>query len=201
MITLSLLIFALAYLLGSISSAILLCRLFGLADPRSIGSGNPGATNVLRIGGKFPALLVLLFDLLKGLLPVYIGYYLGLAPLNLALVAIGACLGHMFPMFFRFSGGKAVATGFGAILPLGIDLAILLLCTWLLVLWLTKYSSLAAILSLLLAPLYTWLLHPEYALAVSLLSLLIIIRHKANIQRLCMAQETKIGANKDLDSS
>ena len=99
-----------AYLLGSLSAAILFCRLFGLPDPRSEGSRNPGATNVLRIGGKWPALAVLIFDMLKGMLPVWAGYYLGLTHFELGMVALAACLGHIFPVFFNFKGGKGVAT-------------------------------------------------------------------------------------------
>ena len=105
-----------AYLLGSISSAILLCRMLGLPDPRTEGSHNPGATNVLRIGGKWVALAVLIFDMLKGMLPVWAGYYLGLTHFDLGMVALAACLGHIFPIFFNFKGGKGVATAFGAAL-------------------------------------------------------------------------------------
>jgi glycerol-3-phosphate acyltransferase PlsY len=192
MTALTILIFAAAYLLGSISSAILVCRLFNLGDPRKSGSGNPGATNVLRLGGKFPASLVLMFDVLKGTLPVWASYYLGLEPIYLAFVAVMACLGHMFPLFFGFSGGKAVATAFGAILPLGLDLAALVLVAWGIIVWLTSYSSLAAILSVSLAPLFTWMLKPEYTLPVGILSVLIILRHKDNIIRLLRGQESKI---------
>ena len=105
----------LSYLLGSISSAILLCRLAGLPDPRTSGSNNPGATNVLRIGGRWVTLAVLLCDMLKGTLPVWLGYYLGLTQFELGMVALSACLGHIFPIFFKFKGGKGVATAFGAI--------------------------------------------------------------------------------------
>lgn len=192
MTALTILIFASAYLLGSISSAILVCRLFGLGDPREQGSGNPGATNVLRIAGKFPAVLVLVFDVLKGTVPVWASYYIGLEPIYLAFVAVMACLGHMYPLFFGFSGGKAVATAFGAILPLGLDLAAILIVTWALVVRLTNYSSLAAILSVSLAPVYTWVLKPEYTLPVGILSVLIIWRHKDNIIRLLRRQESKI---------
>jgi glycerol-3-phosphate acyltransferase PlsY len=192
MTALTILIFASAYLLGSISSAILVCKLFSIGDPRELGSGNPGATNVLRIGGKFPASLVLTFDVLKGTLPVWASYYLGLEPFNLAIVAVMACLGHMFPLFFGFSGGKAVATAFGAILPLGLDLAALLIVTWGILVWLTSYSSLAAIVSVSLAPLFTWMLKPEYTLPVAILSVLIVLRHKDNIIRLLRGQESKI---------
>ena len=192
MTALTILIFASAYLLGSISSAILVCRLFGLGDPRKQGSGNPGASNVLRIGGKFPAALVLTFDIFKGILPVWASYHLGLEPIYLAFIAVMACLGHMFPLFFGFSGGKAVATAFGAILPLGLDLAAMLIMVWGIVIMLTNYSSLAAIVSVSLAPLLTWLLKPEYTIPVGILSILIILRHKDNILRLFQKQEPKV---------
>jgi glycerol-3-phosphate acyltransferase PlsY len=197
MTALTILMFASAYLLGSISSAILVCQLFKLGDPREQGSGNPGATNVFRIGGKFPAALVLVFDVLKGTVPVWVSYYLGLEPVYLAFVAVMACLGHMFPLFFGFVGGKAVATAFGAILPLGLDLAALLIVTWGIIVRLTSYSSLAAIIAVSLAPIFTLILKPEYALPVSILSLLIILRHKDNIIRLVRGQERKISEKND----
>ena len=189
MTALTILMFASAYLLGSISSAVLICRLFYIGDPRKLGSGNPGATNVLRLGGKFPASLVLIFDVLKGTIPVCVSYYFDFEPFYLALVAVSACLGHMFPLFFEFSGGKAVATAFGAIMPLGLDLAAMLIMSWTIIIMLTNYSSLAAILSASLAPVFTFLLKPEYTLPMVILSLLIIIRHKDNILRLYQKQE------------
>jgi len=196
MIALTILIFAAAYLLGSISSAILVCQLFNLGDPRELGSGNPGATNVFRIGGKLPATLVLTFDVLKGTVPVWASYYLGLEPFYLVMVAVSACLGHMFPLFFGFSGGKAVATAFGAIMPLGLDLAAMLIMSWATIIILTHYSSLAAILSASLAPVFTWLLKPEYTLPVAILSVLIILRHKGNIIRLYQNQEPTVWNNR-----
>lgn len=192
MTALTILMFVSAYLLGSISSAILVCRLFSLGDPREHGSGNPGATNVLRLGGKVPATLVLVFDVLKGTLPVYISYILEIVPIYLAFVAVMACLGHMFPLFFGFTGGKAVATAFGAILPLGLDLAAMLIIVWGILLFLTGYSSLAAIAVLSIAPLLTWFVRPEYALPVCILSALVVWRHKENIMRLIQGQEKKI---------
>jgi glycerol-3-phosphate acyltransferase PlsY len=188
--------FASAYLLGSISSAVLVCRLFNLGDPREHGSENPGATNVLRLGGKFPAALVLFFDVLKGTIPVWLSYHLSLEPICLAFVAVFACLGHMLPLFFEFSGGKAVATAFGTILPLGLDLAALLICAWGITVWLTNYSSVAAIIAFSLAPFITWLLKPEYAVPVGILSVLIILRHKDNVIRLIKKQEPNVWKTK-----
>jgi glycerol-3-phosphate acyltransferase PlsY len=186
------LIIACAYLVGSISSAVIICRLFSFDDPRTLGSRNPGATNVLRIAGKIPALLVLIFDVLKGTIMVWGAYFLGLEPLQLGLVAVAVCLGHSFPLFFGFSGGKAVATAFGALLPIGLDLSGILVLIWLFVLFTSRYSSLAAVVTVSLAPFITWFIKAEYALPVAMLSVLIIFRHKDNLQRLIQGQEPKI---------
>ena len=181
-----------AYLCGSISSAILVCRLCRLPDPRQNGSGNPGATNVLRLGGKAPALAVLLFDVIKGMLPVWLAYHYGLSPFWLGLVAIAACLGHIYPVFFRFKGGKGVATAFGAIAPIGWDLTGLMTGTWLLTVLLSGYSSLGAIISALIAPFYVWWFKPQLTFPVAMLSCLVLLRHHDNIQRLWRGQESKI---------
>ena len=193
-IALGMIIFA--YLCGSISSAILVCKLAGLPDPRTQGSGNPGATNVLRIGGKVPAAAVLIFDIAKGMLPVWIAYLLHVAPLYLGLTAIAACLGHIYPVFFRFRGGKGVATAFGAIAPIGWDLTGLMTGTWLLTVLLSGYSSLGAIVSALIAPFYVWWFKPQFTFPVSMLSCLILLRHHDNIQRLWRGQENKIWQRK-----
>jgi acyl phosphate:glycerol-3-phosphate acyltransferase len=181
-----------AYLCGSISSAVLVSKLFGLPDPRLHGSGNPGATNVLRLGGKLPAVLVLLFDVLKGTIPVWGSYFLKIEPLFLGLIAICACVGHIFPLFFGFKGGKAVATAFGAMMPIGLDLAGLLVASWLIIVALSGYSSLAAILTVSLAPLFTWFIKPLYTIPVLMLSILIILRHRENIVRLWQGKESKV---------
>lgn len=182
-----------AYLLGSISSAILVCRLFKLPDPRFNGSNNPGATNVLRLGGKIPAAMVLVFDILKGTIPVWGAYFLHIEPVWLGAIAVSACLGHIYPVFFHFNGGKAVATAFGALLPIGASLAGLLIATWLVVLLVTRYSSLAAIITVAAAPLYTWWIKPLYTIPVSFLTLVIIIRHRGNIKRLLTGKEPRVG--------
>ncbi|WP_148089643.1 glycerol-3-phosphate 1-O-acyltransferase PlsY [Erwinia psidii] len=181
-----------AYLCGSVSSAILVCRLFRLPDPRQHGSGNPGATNVLRIGGKVPALAVLFFDILKGMLPVWLAYHYGVSPFYLGLTAIAACLGHIYPVFFHFKGGKGVATAFGAIAPIGWDLTGLMTGTWLLTVLLSGYSSLGAIISALIAPFYVWWFKPQFTFPVAMLSCLVLLRHHDNIQRLWRRQEPKI---------
>ncbi|WP_428771502.1 glycerol-3-phosphate 1-O-acyltransferase PlsY [Vibrio sp.] len=185
-----------AYLLGSISSAVLICRLLRLPDPRSVGSHNPGATNVLRIGGKKAAASVLLCDMLKGTLPVWTGYWLGIDAIILGLIGIAACLGHMYPLFFHFKGGKGVATALGAIAPIGWDLTGLIMATWLAVVVVFRYSSLAAIVTVLLAPFYTWMIKPQYTLPVGMLCCLIIFRHHQNIRRLFDGSEPKVGAKK-----
>ncbi|OFS11371.1 glycerol-3-phosphate 1-O-acyltransferase PlsY [Hafnia sp. HMSC23F03] len=182
----------LAYLCGSISSAIVVCRVAGLPDPRENGSGNPGATNVLRIGGKTAAAAVLIFDVLKGMLPVWLAYKFDVAPLYLGLTAIAACLGHIYPVFFHFRGGKGVATAFGAIAPIGWDLTGLMTVTWLLTVLLSGYSSLGAIVSALVAPFYVWWFTPQFTFPVAMLSCLILMRHHDNIQRLWRGQESKI---------
>ncbi len=182
----------LAYLIGSISSAILVCKLLSLPDPRTQGSHNPGATNVYRIGGKAAAFSVLVFDILKGAIPVWGAYFLKVDPITLGVIALASCLGHMFPIFFQFKGGKAVATAFGVLLPIGLDLGGLLVLTWFSVAKITRYSSLAAIVAVSLAPFYIWLLKPLYTLPAMMLSALIILRHKANIIRLIKGTEPKI---------
>mgnify|MGYP001013581523 FL=1 len=196
-IALGMIIFA--YLCGSISSAILVCRLAGLPDPRHSGSGNPGATNVLRLGGKRAAAAVLVFDVLKGMLPVWLAYFLGVSPVYLGLTAIAACLGHIYPVFFHFKGGKGVATAFGAIAPIGWDLTGLMTGTWLLTVLLSGYSSLGAIVSALIAPFYVWWFKPQFTFPVAMLSCLILLRHHDNIQRLWRGQESKIWKKKNKD--
>jgi glycerol-3-phosphate acyltransferase PlsY len=184
-----------AYLLGSVSSAILVCRAMGLPDPRTQGSENPGATNVLRIGGKKAAAITLLGDFLKGLIPVLIGRLLEVEPLGLALIAMAAFLGHLYPLFFGFKGGKGVATALGVILGLFWQVALAALLTWLVVAKVFKISSLSALIAAVLTPLYCWLLAPqlEYMVMLSVMSLLLIWRHRSNIRNLVSGAEGKIG--------
>ncbi|ANP63647.1 MULTISPECIES: glycerol-3-phosphate 1-O-acyltransferase PlsY [Vibrio] len=185
-----------AYLLGSVSSAVLICRLLKLPDPRNVGSNNPGATNVLRIGGRGAAVSVLLCDMLKGTIPVWGGYFLGIDPIILGVIAIAACLGHMYPIFFHFKGGKGVATALGAIAPIGLDLTGLVMLTWLSVAALFRYSSLAALVTVLVTPFYTWMFKPQYTLPVAMLCCLIVFKHHQNIRRLLSGDEPKIGEKK-----
>ncbi|QBG36698.1 glycerol-3-phosphate 1-O-acyltransferase PlsY [Litorilituus sediminis] len=181
-----------AYLIGSISSAILICRFLRLPDPRTTGSKNPGATNVLRISNKLTAATVLFLDVLKGTIPVWGAYFLKIEPLYLGFIGVAACLGHMYPIFFGFKGGKAVATALGTLLPIGLTLGALLIATWVLVVKFSKYSSLAAIVTVSVAPLYVYLLKPIYVYPTLMLSALIIFRHHANITRLINGTESKI---------
>lgn len=189
---------AAAYLLGSVPFAVLSSRLFGLADPRTYGSGNPGATNVLRSGNKKAALLTLVGDALKGWLAVFLAQRFGLPEGVVALVALAVFLGHLFPVFLKFKGGKGVATAAGALLALDPWLGLLTLATWLLVAYVSRYSSLAAIVAAVLAPLYAVTLHGADALfgVVVLIALGLIAKHWVNLQRLMAGQEGRIGGSK-----
>lgn len=192
MISFTLVMIFAAYILGSISSAIVVCFLFGKGDPRTQGSGNPGATNVLRIAGPIAAALVLVFDILKGTVSVYVAFLLGENTISIGVIAIAVCLGHMYPLFFKFKGGKGVATALGCLIALGFNLAGLLLGTWLLVIIISGYSSLAAIITVTLAPIYTLFFKPEYTYSVLMLCILIIWQHRKNITRLLRGEESKI---------
>lgn len=181
-----------AYLLGSLSGARIVSKIMRLPNPSDYGSHNPGATNMLRVNGKFPAFCVLIFDMLKGLLPVYFSYRLGITPFYLGIVAIAACLGHIYPCFFHFRGGKGVATALGSLIMIGIDFTSLFIATWLISVLLTGYASIGAIISFLFAPLFVWFIRPDLTMPVAMLSCLIIIKHSSNIARLCKGQESKI---------
>ncbi|MFC6440775.1 glycerol-3-phosphate 1-O-acyltransferase PlsY [Bowmanella sp. JS7-9] len=187
-----LLMLVFAYLAGSVSSAVLISQLFRLPDPRRHGSKNPGTTNVYRLGGKIPALLTLVVDVLKGTIPVWTAYFVGLTPVMLGWIAIAACIGHIYPLYFGFKGGKAVATALGTMLPIGLDLSGLLIFTWLGTIFLTGYSSVSALVTVLLAPFYTWLIKPQYTIPVAMISILIIARHRSNILRLFRGQESRV---------
>jgi acyl-phosphate glycerol 3-phosphate acyltransferase len=180
------------YLLGSISSAIIFCQLAGLPDPRENGSKNPGATNVLRIGGRLSALGVLLFDVLKGMLPVAIAFRLGLEPSEIGFIALAACLGHVFPIFFHFRGGKGVATALGTLIPFGMEISELALATWLITFLISRYSSLSAVITALILPTFVWWYKPEFTFPIALVCCLLVYRHHDNIQRLWRGQEDKM---------
>lgn len=182
-----------AYLIGSLSSAIILCRVAGLPDPRSQGSGNPGATNVLRFGGKKLAATVLIIDVVKGVLPVVIARLLGFDEIWLAATAFAAFLGHLYPLFFGFKGGKGVATALGGFLALSPLLAGAALLTWLIVFVATRISSLSAILAASLTPVYSWWLIDELNARwiVLVMAAMLLMRHHGNIKRLLAGEETK----------
>jgi len=183
-----------SYLLGSISTAIIVCKIMHLPDPRTVGSNNPGATNVLRVGGKKAAALTLFGDSLKGVIPVIIAKLLGLEPMMIALVAISAFLGHLFPIFFSFKGGKGVATFFGAMLALNYWVGILLLATWLLIAYGLKISSLSALIAAILAPIYFYLMQSElvYVWMSLFFTIALLLTHHSNIKKLLSGEENKI---------
>lgn len=186
-----------AYLIGSISSAIVVCRLMGLPDPRTTGSQNPGATNVLRSGNKLAAILTLAGDLFKGLIPVLWAVHLKYSEVWIGAVMIAVVLGHLYPIFFGFKGGKGVATAAGAFLGLDTVMGFVLIMTWLLIVLLFRVVALAAVVVALLAPFYVlWALGPWFAIPVGIMSLFIIWRHRANILRILQGTEPKIGGNK-----
>lgn len=188
-----------AYLIGSLSFAVIVSRVMGLNDPRTYGSGNPGATNVLRSGNRAAALLTLVFDALKGFVPVVLvdqfGARFGLHEGTTALVALAAFLGHLWPVFFRFQGGKGVATAAGVLLGINPWLGLATLATWLIVAAFFRYSSLAAIVAAVFAPFYQLLIWGggPTAIAITVMGLLLLWRHSANIQKLLRGTESKIG--------
>lgn len=184
-----------SYLLGSLSTAIITSRIMGLPDPRTQGSGNPGATNVLRLGGKKAAVLTLLGDMLKGVIPMIAASVLGMDDATLALAGIAAFLGHLYPVFFGFRGGKGVATALGVLLGMSWMVGLAALATWLLVAKISRYSSLAALSAALLAPAYVSLIRPapELVAMTTVMSALLLWRHRSNIQRLIKGQEDRIG--------
>jgi glycerol-3-phosphate acyltransferase PlsY len=187
------LIFA-GYLCGSLSAAIITCRLMGLPDPRTQGSKNPGATNVLRVGGKKAAAITLFGDGVKGAIPVVVGQLMHASPLTLSLIALAAFLGHLYPIFFNFRGGKGVATFFGVLLAMAWPVGIAALATWLAMAMIFKISSLSALTASVLAPFYVWWLRPEkeFIIVTIVISAMLIWRHRSNIRNLIAGKEGKI---------
>jgi len=195
----------LAYLAGSLSFAVIVSRMMHLDDPRSYGSGNPGATNVLRSGNKIAAALTLLFDGLKAFLPLWCvqqyGAEFGLSGGTVAAVAMAAFLGHLFPVFFKFKGGKGVATAIGASFGIHPLLGVATGLTWLIIAYFFRYSSLAALVAAVFTPVYyllcdgvVWRSEPAVTVALGLIAGLLLWRHKANIGRLISGSEPRIGA-------
>ena len=188
-----------AYLVGSLSFAVIVSRGFGLADPRSYGSRNPGATNVLRSGHRAAAIVTLLLDALKGYLPVWLALWLaprlGFSEVTIAFVGLAAFLGHLWPVFFRFEGGKGVATAAGVLLAFNPWLGLATLATWVIIALFFRYSSLASIVAAAFAPFYQLLIwEPSaIALAIAVMSLLLVWRHSGNIRKLLAGTESKLG--------
>lgn len=185
---------ALAYLLGSLSTGVIVARLFGLQDPRATGSKNPGATNLLRYGGKLAAVLTLAGDILKGVVAIWAARLVTDDAVILALVGFAVFIGHLWPVFFGFRGGKGVATAFGVLTALQPWVGAALVATWLSVAIVFRYSSLAAIVSALLTPLYVWWLLPgaPYLYATLAMTALLLWRHRINLKRLASGKESKI---------
>ena len=193
---------AAAYLIGSLSFAVIVSKFYGLDDPRSYGSGNPGATNVLRSGRKKAAALTLLGDALKGLVAVllarWLQSYFGLADEVVAAVAVAVLAGHMWPLFFGFKGGKGVATALGVLLALSWPVALICAAVWLMMAFGLKISSLAALTATVISPLAAMFLvqQPSWQAAIAVIAALVLLRHRSNIQNLLSGKESKIGSGK-----
>lgn len=190
----------LAYLIGSISFAVVVSKLMGLSDPRTYGSKNPGATNVLRSGNKKAAIATLLGDAFKGWLPVFLavhyGDQYGIYDRGIALICIAVFVGHLYPVFFRFKGGKGVATALGVLLGLNVWLGLATLATWLIIAYATRYSSLAALIASVFAPFFYGLMYgaDDILVAVIVMSVLLVYRHAGNIANLMAGKESRIGS-------
>jgi len=187
-----------AYLIGSLSSAIIVCKLMGLPDPRGKGSGNPGATNVLRFGGKKAAAITLAGDMLKGLIPVLIVKHMDFSVLTIVLVGFAAFLGHLYPVFFQFKGGKGVATMLGVMFGFSWWVGLATAGTWLFMAKIIKISSLSALVATALAPVYVWLWfnHLSAILFTAGMTFILFWRHRSNIKNLVQGSEASIGADK-----
>jgi len=186
----------LAYFFGSLNSSIIFSKILKLEDPREYGSKNPGATNILRSGNKTLALATLIFDMFKGFLPVFVAFFFIEDQIYIQIIGLCSILGHIFPIYYKFKGGKGVATSFGVILAFDIILGFICLLTWLITAFLFRYSALSAIVSFALLPIYTWFSY-EKIIATSLfliLAIIVIYMHKTNIKNLLNNKETKIGS-------
>ena len=188
-----------SYLIGSIASAIVICRIFHLDDPRNKGSGNPGATNIMRLHGKRLAFLTLTGDMLKGFMPVLLATFFGSSELIICLCGLASLLGHIFPIFFNFKGGKGVATMIGALFAIHWLLGLAYIATWGITALLFRYSSFAALIASLLTPLYTWLILQNFnvLLSNSVMVILLLWRHQSNIRNLIAGTEDKMAKKKN----
>jgi glycerol-3-phosphate acyltransferase PlsY len=196
MLTLFIILLVIAYLLGSVPTAVILSKWMGLPDPRTQGSGNPGATNMLRIGGMKVAALVLLGDALKGFIPVLLARLLGLEGMSLGLIALAAVLGHIYPIFMGFQGGKGVATAWGGILALSPWLGLIAVLAWLITAAITRYSSLAAIAAAIIATILSLWIDVSNFIPLALIALLVFWRHQDNLARIRQGMEDKIDFSK-----
>src|SRR6478609_4682168 len=188
-----------AYLIGSISFGILISKAFGLPDPRTVGSGNPGATNVARSGKKLPAILTLLGDAFKGWLPVWLALQSNMLMWVVAAVGLAVFFGHLYPIYHKFKGGKGVATALGVMLAISPWLGLAALVTWVLVFAISRYSSLGAIVAAALAPFYAWFMlsaYKDFIITVAVMSVLLIWRHRSNIKKLLAGTESGFGKKK-----
>ncbi|GMR16008.1 MAG: glycerol-3-phosphate 1-O-acyltransferase PlsY [Gammaproteobacteria bacterium] len=187
-----------AYLIGSLSSAIIVCKIMGLPDPRGEGSGNPGATNVLRFGGKKAAAITLTGDMLKGLIPVLIVKYMGMSDQLIALVGFAAFIGHLYPVFFQFKGGKGVATMLGVMFGFSWWVGLATAGTWLFMAKIVKISSLSALVATALAPVYVWYwFNNMTAIGLTIVMTIILFwRHRSNIKNMIKGTEDAIGTDK-----
>lgn len=177
--------------------ALLVNQVLGMADPRDTGSGNPGATNMLRSHGKWPAIITLLIDIIKGTLPVMLGIALNEDYLVLGLIGLFACLGHMFPLYYGFKGGKGVATTLGVITPLSMNVASGLVGLWIIVFGISRYSSLASIISAIGAPVITYYFAPHYLIPISIMAVLVLFKHKSNVLNLYQGKEYRFPEKED----
>jgi len=186
------------YLLGSVSTAIITCKIMGLSDPRTVGSNNPGATNVLREGGKKAAIITLLGDMLKGLIPVSIAVLIDMQNEVIAATAVAAFLGHLYPLYYGFKGGKGVATILGALLGIHWILGLGTIGIWLFMAVTLRYSSLSALVAAAGSPILAWFItqSPVITVCVTFMAAMLIWRHKKNIQNLLSGKEDKIGSKK-----
>lgn len=183
-----------AYLFGSVSFSLVAAKIFKFPDPRHAGSKNPGATNVLRLASKKAALFVMICDAGKGIIPVVLAKYLGVPLSFQGVIALAAVLGHIFPVYYCFVGGKGVATTLGVLFALHISLGLAAGITWLIVAWAFRYSSLASIIMMLMLPGYVhWLNYPQLMPSMLLLTVISLICHRGNMKRLLLGQESKIG--------
>lgn len=196
MSALGILFVAVAYLLGSVMGALIVNRVMDLTDPRKVGSKNPGTSNMLRNHGKWPAIWTLVIDVSKGILPVGAAMLFSPDLLTVSLVAIAACLGHMFPLFYGFNGGKGVATTLGVITLLSGQLASGLVGIWIITFGMSRYASVASLLCAVFGPFLAFYIVPEYGFTISVLALMILIKHKANIQNLLQGVELRFPNHK-----